>query len=98
MPTLATGAHGARPIECLKKYEGKIISLHFKDVDEAKKDAHDVPWGTGVGNDEAQFKELARQKFSGPISIEYESHPENPAPDVAQCVAFFRKVVRELSK
>ena len=39
---------GLNPVECLKKLEGRIVSFHFKDLDRAGPDAHDVPWGTGV--------------------------------------------------
>ena len=38
------------PLEQLKKLEGRIISLHFKDLNKYGRDAHDVPWGTGEGN------------------------------------------------
>ena len=36
------------PMECLKKLEGRIVSFHFKDLNQLGPDAHDVPWGTGV--------------------------------------------------
>ena len=41
---------GLNPLECLKKLEGRIISLHFKDLNEKGPSAHDVPWETGVCN------------------------------------------------
>src|SRR5436305_1862990 len=34
------------PVETLKKLEGRIMHLHFKDLNEFG-DGHDVPWGTG---------------------------------------------------
>src|SRR5438477_3423077 len=34
------------PVEALKKLEGRVEHLHFKDLSEPVK-GHDVPWGTG---------------------------------------------------
>lgn len=87
---------GLDPVECLKKYEGRLFSLHMKDVKAKERDAHDVPFGTGVGNVEGQLKELARQKFSGLIAIEYEHNMEDNQADVKQCVEFFRKASADL--
>lgn len=89
---------GLDPIECLKKCEGKIIQLHLKDIKEAKKESPDVPWGTGIGNVEAQLKELDRQNFTGVFSMEYESNPENPTPDVKKCIEFFRTTAKKLGR
>jgi len=64
---------GVDVIEALKKFEGRIISLHLKDLNEfGVREAHDVPWGTGVGNIKGVLEELHRQNFKGVISIEYE--------------------------
>jgi sugar phosphate isomerase/epimerase len=43
---------GLDPLECIKKLDGHIICLHFKDLNKMGPDAHDVPWGTGVGQNE----------------------------------------------
>ena len=39
---------GLDPIACLKQLEGRIKSVHFKDLSAKSPDAHDVHWGTGV--------------------------------------------------
>ena len=39
---------GLDPIECLKKLEGHIKELHFKDVASHDPEAADTIWGTGV--------------------------------------------------
>ena len=64
-------------VECLKKYEGKIVSLHMKDIREAevekgKKEMIDQPWGTGTTDVAGVLAELRRQKFAGYMSVEYE--------------------------
>ncbi len=61
---------GLNTVESLRKLEGRIHCLHFKDVD-AKK--NDVPWGTGLSDVAGMLRELHRQKFRGLISMEYES-------------------------
>ncbi|MHC4062650.1 MAG: sugar phosphate isomerase/epimerase family protein [Planctomycetota bacterium] len=39
---------GVDPLEAIKKLEGRIVSLHFKDLNEfGQRKAHDVVWGTG---------------------------------------------------
>jgi len=82
---------GLNPIEQLKKLEGHIFHLHFKDLNEfGSKNAHDVIWGTGkLGLKEVQA-ELKRQNFKGMFSAEYEYNWENSLPDVTESVVNFR--------
>ena len=85
---------GLDPVECLKKLDGHVLGLHFKDV---KKDTpegkyHDVIWGTGDSRVEAVIAELKRQHFKGPISAEYEYHWENNGPEIAESVKNFREM------
>ena len=85
---------GLKPLECLKKLEGHIVSSHFKDL----KDGHDVPWGTGNGDAKGMLEELARQGFKGVFSIEYEYNWDNSVPDIAKCVEFFNATAAEIAK
>ena len=85
---------GLVPIECLKKLQGRIVSLHFKDLDQG----HDVVWGTGKCDVKAMLTELARQKLKGSFSIEYEYNWENSMPEIAQCLPYFQKVAAELGQ
>lgn len=89
---------GLDPIECLKKLEGHIISLHFKDLNEKSREAHDVPWGTGISNVKGMLEELKRQNFKGVFSIEYEYNWENSMPDVEKSIKYFNDVKAELEK
>ena len=89
---------GIDAVEAVKKLEGRIISFHFKDVNEfGKNSAHDVPWGTGVSNVKAVLTELDRQGFKGVFSVEYEYNWDNSVPEIRQCVEFFNKVGAELN-
>ncbi len=88
---------GLNPVESLKKLEGRIVSLHFKDLNQKGPDAHDVPWGTGVCDVKAMLAELHRQGFKGVFSIEYEYNWDDSLPEIAQCVGYFDKIAAELA-
>ncbi|MBM4028155.1 MAG: DUF1080 domain-containing protein [Planctomycetes bacterium] len=85
---------GVDPLGAVKMLlaEKRIISFHFKDLNEfGVRGAHDVPWGTGVSKPREILAELAARGFKGSFSIEYEHNWLNSMPEIAQCVAFFRR-------
>lgn len=84
---------GLDPLEEIKKVAaaGRIISLHLKDLNVAARDAHDVPYGTGVSNVGAILDVLKDVGFDGNISIEYEYNWTTSVPEIAQCVDFVRE-------
>jgi sugar phosphate isomerase/epimerase len=88
---------GLDPLDCLKKLDGHIICLHFKDNNVMGLKGHNVPWGTGAGNPKAWMEELKRQHFHGAFCIEYEYDPNNPGPEMAQCVKFFNDTCATLA-
>ncbi|MGB2754113.1 MAG: sugar phosphate isomerase/epimerase [Phycisphaerae bacterium] len=85
------------PVEALRKLQGRIVSLHFKDLNAMGQGAHDVPWGTGQGNVRAMLEELARQRLKAVFSIEYEHNWTSSLPEIARCVAYFEQVAGELA-
>jgi sugar phosphate isomerase/epimerase len=87
---------GINPIDALRKLQGRIISLHFKDLNQYG-NGHDVPWGTGKGDVRGMLKELRRQGLKAVFSIEYEYNWKNSLPEIAQCVEYFDKVAAELA-
>lgn len=90
---------GIDPLEAIKKLEGRIVSFHLKDLNEfGVKKAHDVPWGTGKADVKAILEELARQKFRGVFSIEYEHNMKKSMPEIQQCVDYFKEVVSGFRK
>ena len=89
---------GIDPVEGLKKLEGHILAIHFKDIAEYNNPKiRDVPAGTGLVNFPAVFQELKRQNFSGYIMIERdaEDKPSN-LPSVIQTVKYYNDVVSKL--
>jgi sugar phosphate isomerase/epimerase len=88
---------GLDPLECVKKLDGHIICLHFKDLNGMGPDAHDVPWGTGVGKSKEIMAELKRQHFHGAFCVEYEYHWTTSSPEIAQCIKFWNDTCAELA-
>jgi sugar phosphate isomerase/epimerase len=87
---------GLNTIEALKKYEGHIVSLHFKDVNDQKKD---VPLGTGISDAKGMLEELRRQNFKGVFSLEYESGGgQQLIDDLKKSVEFFDKAAKEIAE
>ena len=89
---------GLKPIECLKKMEGRIVTFHLKDVAVwGKPEARDVPLGTGSANYTGVLKELKRQGFRGVMALEYEHDSPKLLEEVAECLAFVEKTARRLA-
>jgi len=90
---------GINPVEAIKKLRGRIISLHFKDLNEfGSRGAHDVIWGAGAGDVKAILTELDRQDFKGVFSIEYEHNWLKSMPEIAGCVSYFERTAAELGQ
>jgi sugar phosphate isomerase/epimerase len=84
---------GLDPLECVRKFKGRIVSFHIKDLNEQKRD---VPLGQGVCKIGDILKECAAQQVNAPFSIEYESDWDNNQPFVAEGVRFFRKTAKTI--
>jgi sugar phosphate isomerase/epimerase len=90
---------GLDPTVCLKRLEGRIITVHLKDVEEwGKPESRDVPLGTGKANYVAVLAELYRQKFQGVAAVEYEHDSEKLLDDVAACTRFVEEAAGKLTR
>jgi len=89
---------GLKPVDCLKLMEGRIVSIHLKDVAEWNKPAaRDVPLGKGLADYAAVLAELKRQGFKGVMSLEYEHDSPQLMDEVAECLAFVQKTAGSLA-
>ncbi|MDB6125441.1 MAG: Xylose isomerase domain protein barrel [Pedosphaera sp.] len=79
-----------KPVEALKILEGRVLSVHLKDMSEWGSKGMDQPYGTGISDIKAALSELKRQKFTGHISIEYENNTDHLVDDVKKCVDYVR--------
>jgi sugar phosphate isomerase/epimerase len=90
---------GLNAVECLKKLEGHIISLHFKDIAPLEMKGIDQPWGTGDNNAKGMLAELKRQGFKGVISLEYETgEGAELEKNAAKCIQWFDATAAELAQ
>lgn len=87
---------GLDPVDCLKKLEGRVIALHFKDLNETGLKTNDVPWGTGISNAKGMLAELKRQKFKGAICVEYEHNWGNSSLEIAGSAKWFNATCAKL--
>jgi sugar phosphate isomerase/epimerase len=86
------------PAETLRTLEGRVLHLHFKDLNEFGS-GHDVPWGTGKGDPKAMLTELKRQGYKGYLSVEYEyGNLDHLKENLPKCVEFFDRTLAELAK
>ena len=80
---------GLAPVECLKKLEGRIITVHLKDAAQlGNPESRDVPLGAGKANFTQVLQTPRALKFRGLATIEYEYLSPRLVEDVAQCVQF----------
>jgi sugar phosphate isomerase/epimerase len=90
---------GIDPVEGLRLLEGRVLSLHLKDLDTATLDGHDVPWGTGGGRIADVLVELDRQRADPAIvAVEYEHDVGRSLPAIVRSVAFFRQAKADLAR
>ena len=87
---------GLDPVECLKKLKGHILAIHFKDLNEKSRQAHDVPWGTGISDVPGMLQVLKDEGYKGMFSIEYEYHWTTSMPELEESIKNFRKIVSGL--
>lgn len=90
---------GLDQLQCLKKLNGRIISLHFKDIEAQPSDGkwrHDVIWGTGALNVPEMLRVLKEQGFKGYFMVEYEYNWDNSVPDIRQSIEYFDKMAGNL--
>lgn len=86
------------PVDTMKKLQGRIEHLHFKDLNDFGK-GHDLPWGTGKGDAKGMLTELHRQNYQGYLSIEYETGSVSDLDqNLPKCIAFFDQTLADLAK
>lgn len=87
---------GVNPIDALKLLSGRMIELHLKDLDAfGKKEAQDVPFGSGVANVHDILAELTLQNFRGYLVIEHErdSEADNPSPSIKKGLEYIYSIM-----
>jgi sugar phosphate isomerase/epimerase len=86
---------GVKPLEGLKKLEGRIIDVHLKDLDAfGEREAEDVPFGQGQANIHDILAELTEQNFRGYIAVEHEKETDalNPSPAIKKGLEYIKSI------
>ncbi len=90
---------GLNHLDCLRKLNGRIISLHIKDIKPKEKGVEwqdDTIWGQGCLGIKDMLEILKEQQFKGYLSIEYEYNWDNSVPDIKKCIEEFNRVTDEI--
>jgi len=75
---------GVTPSDALKLFKGRVLDVHLKDLNEfGKKEAYDVPFGSGQSNIQNILAELSLQNYHGFLTIEHEKEEDAMSPEAA---------------
>jgi len=91
-----TKRYGRDPVAETRKCADRILDVHFKDVTEAAKQGHSTPCGRGVMDLPGMIRALIDVDYQGYVSFEYEEHPDDPLPGLAESVGYVRGVMDAL--
>ena len=83
-------------MQCLKQMKGRIVSIHFKDIEAVREDKQwqdDTIWGKGILQVSDMVSLLQQQKFKGYLTIEYENNWYNSVPDIQQCLDYLSTIL-----
>jgi sugar phosphate isomerase/epimerase len=84
------------PVEAIDLFQDRLFGVHLKDFVFDDQGGHrDVIIGTGGLDLPAFMQRLKDVGFDGYLSIEYEGDPDNPLPQVKECVRVVREAMRE---
>ncbi len=84
-----------KPLEGLKKLEGRIIDVHLKDLNEfGVEEAEDAPFGQGQANVHDILAELTRQNFRGYLTVEHEKEADalDPSPPIKKGLDYIKSI------
>ncbi len=85
---------GIDPVKGVRTLGKRLITLQMHDLHAAGAEAHDVPWGTGVGQTEAVIREVRRLGLKPTMfGIEYSWNWLESVPEIRQSVDFFNRTV-----
>jgi sugar phosphate isomerase/epimerase len=87
---------GESPIPFLRKFHGRIASVHLKDRTTPAHGAKNLPWGTGDTPLTEILQLMKRERYTFPASIELEYDipaESNAVTEVARCLAFCKQAL-----
>lgn len=82
------------PAESIIKYKDRLYDLHFKDINTTAPDGITVAGGRGVLDLRSIVRSLVKIKFQYLISVEYESSPDDPVPEIAETLGYAKGLIQ----
>jgi sugar phosphate isomerase/epimerase len=82
---------GESPIPFLRKFHGRIASVHLKDRQTPAHGAGNLPWGTGDTPLKEILQVMKKEKYTFPASIEFEYDVpagSDAVKEVAKCLEY----------
>ena len=84
---------GLNPLEKLRLALPRVVTVHFKDLNEWTKQGKDQPWGTGVSDAAGMLAAIRQAGFAGVVLMEYENDSDHLLDDLQRCAEFFRSAM-----
>jgi sugar phosphate isomerase/epimerase len=81
------------PVRAVEVFGKRTYGVHLKDVKDARTF---TVLGKGDLRTVDLLKALAKIRYDYCLALEYEEHPENPAPDLRECLEVVREAVKAL--
>jgi len=86
------------PLEVIEKLKDRLYGIHFKDFkinDQGKETGEAIP-GDGKLKVKETLALLKKVNFQGCLSLEYESNPKDPLPDMKVALDRIKAAVKEI--
>jgi len=88
---------GVDPSQDVVKYQDRIHDIHIKDVSAAQANGKTVEIGRGVIDIPRFVRSLAKIKYAGKVSFEYEKDANDPLAGLAESVGYVKGVIGALT-
>lgn len=85
------------PAESIIKYKDRLYDLHFKDINTTAPDGITVAGGRGVLDLRSIARSLVKIKYQYLLSVEFESSPDDPVPEIAETLGYAKGLIQGLS-
>ena len=85
------------PAESIIKCKERLYDLHFKDINTTAANGETIAAGRGVLDLRSVVRSLIKIKYEYLFSIEYESSPDDPVPEIAETLGYAKGLIQGLS-
>lgn len=88
------------PIKAIHELKGRVFGIHVKDMARQEQKGDEVVIGKGLLDLEAMFKAMHDVKFpaDGALSLEFEGNPDDPIPEVQECLKAASEAARKVAR